>query len=135
MHFRRRGFGEVASSLAMLMVTMTILGGLSIVSMQSIRSANTILSRGSQSQAQDAGLLFTLVSAKSNATGSYLWLYNYGWTTGRITHIYLNGGILDGWNSSCPILNPGTLCVVHFSQETGGNLTILIGSRSLVVAL
>ncbi len=119
----------------MLMVTMSILGGLSLVSLQSIRSASSILTQGSQAQAQDAGMLFTLVSARSNASGAYVWLFNYGWTTGRITEVYLNGGMAGDWTSSCPIINPGSLCVVHLSQTTGGNLTILFGSKSLVVSL
>jgi hypothetical protein len=118
----------------MLMVTMSILGGLSLVSMQSIRSASNMLAQGSQAQAQDAGLLFTVLSVQSNTSGAYVWLYNYGWSSGRVTEVFLDGGIVSGWSSSCPTIKPGSLCVVHLPQRTGGSVTIQFGSKNIVVS-
>ncbi len=119
----------------MLMVTISIIGGLSLVSLQSIRSASNILAQGSQAQARDAGMLFTLVSAQTNTSGVYVWLFNYGWTAGHISDVYVNGGLIGGWSSSCPSINPGSLCVVHLPPATGGNVSILFGSKSLVISI
>jgi len=133
---RRSGIGEVVSSLTMLMVTISILGGLSFVSLETIRNASSVIAQGAQAQAQDAGLLLTLVSARSNVTGGYIWLYNYGWVTGRVTGVYLDGGQVVGWTSSCPALSPGSLCVVRVPPSSStGNLSIVFGSRSIAVSL
>jgi hypothetical protein len=119
----------------MLVVTMAILGGLSAVSIASLRSANAALVTDSQEAVSDTGLLLTVAATQANSTGSYLWLFNYGWVAGRLTSVYLNGGLLGGWLSTCTPLQARSICSLSLPPDTHGGLTIFFGHRSISVTL
>ncbi len=96
----RPGVSEVVSSLAVLAITIALLGAVGAVALGSIRSSGNFLSSGSQNAARDYGLLLSLVSVQSNSSGSFAWVYNYGWVQGTVSAAYLNGGLVE-WSSTC----------------------------------
>ena len=73
---------EVVSSLAVLMITIALLGAVGAVALGSVRSSGSLLSSSSQAAAREDGLLLALVSVQSNSSGSYAWVYDYGWVQG-----------------------------------------------------
>jgi len=133
---RRRGaISEVVASVAMLVVTMAVLGGLGILSMGSIRSADGLLLSGSQSAANDAGVLLTVVSTQSNSSGTYVWFFDYGWTPARLSSVYLDGGLVTGWATSCSPVHVREMCSLALPAETHGAVSVLFGSRSVALTL
>jgi hypothetical protein len=135
LQFERRAIGEIVSSLSMLAITIAVLGGFGILSMQSIKSSSSILTNGAQEAARDAGLLLTLVSVETNSSGTFVWLFNYGWESRSITSVYLNGGILQGWSSSCLPIRAKSLCTINLSQNIRGEVTVFFGVKSIAVSL
>ena len=135
MRRRHRGVSEVVSSVTMLAITIAVLGGVGLISLGSLRSANAILLSGSQNAANEAGVLLTLVSTQNNSTGTYVWLFNYGWAEGRITSAYLNGGLASGWTSTCGALAPEQMCVVTLPPATHGALAIEFGARTISLTI
>ncbi len=122
---------EVVSSLAILVVTIALLGGISVVALGSVRSSGSLLSSSSQGAAREYGLLLALVSVQSNSSGSYAWVYNYGWMPGTLTAAYLNGGLVK-WSSSCAgVLEPGRLCAISVPAGAHGEVNIAFGTKSL----
>jgi hypothetical protein len=122
---------EVVSSLAVLMITIALLGGIGVVALGSVRSSGNLLSLSSQGAARDYGLLFALVSVQSNSSGAYAWVYNYGWAQGTLSAAYLNGGLVR-WSSSCAgVLQPGALCAISVPAGTHGEVSIVFGTKSL----
>src|SRR5579864_3923138 len=97
---RRAGVSEIVSSLAVLMITVALLGAIGVVALGSVRSSGSLLSSSSRGAARDYGLLLALVSVESNSSASFAWVYDYGWVAGTLTSAYLNGGAV-GWSSSC----------------------------------
>ena len=91
---------ELVSSLAVLMITIALLGAIGVVALGSIRSSGGLLSSSSQGAAREEGLLLALVAVQSNSSGSYAWVYDYGWVQGTLTAAYLDGGLVK-WSSSC----------------------------------
>ena len=132
---RRSAISEVMASVAMLVVTMAVLGGLGILSMGSIRSADGLLLSGSQSAANDAGVLLTVVSTQSNSSGTYVWFFDYGWTPARLSSVYLDGGLISGWTTSCSPLPVREMCSLALPAETHGAVSVLFGSRSVALTL
>jgi len=121
----------VVSSLAVLMVTIALLGGIGIVALGSVRSSGSLLSSSSQGAAREFGLLLSLVTVQSNSSGSYAWVYNYGWVQGTLTAVYLNGGLVK-WVSSCAgVLQPGSVCAISVPSGEHGEVSIVFGTKSL----
>ncbi len=131
----RSAISEVVASVAMLVVTMAVLGGLAVLSLGSIRSADDVLLSGSQSAAGSAGVLLTVVSTQSNSSGTYVWLFDYGWTPARLSSVYLAGGVLGGWASTCSPLPVKEMCSLALPPDTHGAVSILFGSRSISLTL
>ena len=128
---RRRAVSEVVSSLAILMITIALLGGIGAVALGSIRSSGSLLSLSSQGAASQYGLLVAVVSVQSNSTGTFAWVYDYGWVQGAITAAYLNGGLVR-WTSSCGgVVHPGALCAISLASGEHGQVSMLFGTKSL----
>ena len=119
------------SSLAVLMITIALLGGIGIVALGSVRSSGSFLSLSSQDQAREYGLLVALVSVQSNSSGSYAWLYNYGWVQGRLTATWLNGGLVQASSSCAGVLRPGDYCMVSIPSGIHGEVSLVFGSKSM----
>jgi len=132
---RSRGVSEVVSSVTMLAITVAVLGGVGLISIGSLRSANAVLLSGSQNAENEAGVLLSLVSTQGNSSGTYVWIFNYGWAEGRITSVYLNGGIESGWKSTCGALRPEQLCFVELPPATTGSLVVEFGARTISISL
>ncbi len=131
----RPGVSEVVSSLAVLMVTIALLGGIGAVAFGSVRSSGGLLSLSSQGAAREYGLLVALVSVQSNSTGTFAWLYNYGWAEGTLSAAYLNGGLVK-WSSSCAgVLEPGRLCAISVPAGSHGEVNVVFGTKSLGFAV
>ena len=122
---------EVVSSLAILMVTIALLGGIGAVALGSIRSSGNLLSLSSQAAATQAGVLVAVVSVQSNSTGTYAWIYDYGWVQGTLSAAYIDGGTVK-WSSTCGgVLRPGGLCAVYLPSGEHGQVNMVIGTKSL----
>lgn len=130
-----RGVSEVVSSVAMLAITIAVLGAVGAISLGSLRSANGVLLSGSQNAASDAGVLLTIVGEQSNATGTYVWLFNYGWVPGHLTAVYVDGGAASGWASDCSTLKPQGMCSVKLAAGTKGSVTIDLGDRTVSLSV
>jgi hypothetical protein len=126
---------EVVSSVAMLAITIAVLGGVGVISLGSLRSANALLLSGSQDAASADGVLLTVVSTQENASGSYVWLFNYGWTPAHLSQVYLDGGQVLGWTSTCAALQPKGICFVRLPPDDDGSVTIAFGARTVSLAL
>jgi len=126
---------EVVSSLAVLMVTVALLGAIGVVALGSVRSSGSLLSSSSQGAAKEDGLLLALVSVQTNSSGSYAWVYDYGWVQGTLSGAYLNGGLVN-WSSSCGgVLRPGALCAISIATGAQGEVSIVFGTKSLDFAV
>jgi len=122
---------EVVSSLAVLMITIALLGAIGAVALGSVRSSGGLLSSSSQGAAREDGLLVALVSVQSNSSGSYAWLYDYGWAQGALSAAYLNGGLVR-WSSSCSgVFQPGKVCAISIPAGVHGEVSIVFGTKSL----
>jgi hypothetical protein len=122
---------EVISSLAVLAVTIALLGGISAVALGSVRNAGGLLAANSQGAAKDYGVLLALVSVRSNASGAYAWIYDYGWVQGQLSAAYLDGGLVR-WSSTCGgVIEPGRMCAVSFPPGEHGQVSITFGTKSL----
>jgi hypothetical protein len=122
---------ELVSSLLVLMITIALLGAISVVALGSIRSSGGLLSSSSQGAAREDGLLLALVAVQSNSSGSYAWVYDYGWVQGTLTAAYLNGGLVK-WSSSCAgVLEPGKVCDISVPPGQKGEVSIVFGAKSL----
>lgn len=132
---KRWGVSEVVSSLVVLGITIAVLGAVGVAAVGSVRTSGQSLSRSSDAQAEAAGLLLSLVSVQSNSTGSYAWVYNYGWVRGS-----LSGASLDGaqvaWSSSCGGgIPPHGYCEVSTPPGKHGEVTLTFGPKSLDYAV
>ena len=130
----RRGIGEVVGSLSMLAVTLALLGGASAVALLSIQSATSLLeSRGAQQQRQ-AGTLVTVVGSQENQTADYIWLYDYGWVSGAVQGVYLDGAAVN-WTADCGSDWTHSLCVVVLPALSHGQVTVVIDGESVVASV
>lgn len=132
---RSRGISEVVSSVTMLAITITVLGGVGLISLGSLRSANAVLLAGSQDAANGAGVLMTVVGTQSNSSGTYVWLFNYGWESARLTSVYINGGLVSDWTSTCATLQPKAMCDVNLGPGAQGSVTIDFGDRTVSLSV
>lgn len=115
----------------MLLVTMALLGGVSAVAVLSLRSAAGLVEGSASQQAQSIGELVAVLSSERNSTGSYIWLFNYGWAGAPINSVYANGAP-TGW-TSCGVVASGALCTVVLPAGTSGTITIVLGGKSIAV--
>jgi hypothetical protein len=132
---KSRGVSEVISSVSMLAITIAVLGGVGLISLGSLRSANGVLLTGSQNAVSEEGVLLTVVSTQSNSSGSFVWLFNYGWTEAKLTSVYLDGGLLQGWTSTCSALQPKDMCVIQMPARTHGAVSIEFGARTVSLSI
>src|SRR5439155_26329909 len=86
--FSRRGIGEIAGSLSILVVTMALLTTASFLSFVSVKAGASMLTAGAEGEARAAGELVGVVATQSNDTGSYVWLFNYWWDDAAISSSY-----------------------------------------------
>jgi len=122
---------EIVSSLAVLMITIALLGAIGVVALGSIRSSGGLLSSSSQGAAREEGVLLALVSVQSNSSGTYAWVYNYGWVQGTLSAAYLDGGLVK-WSSSCAgVMQPGKVCAVAVAAGVHGEVSMVFGAKSL----
>jgi len=125
------GVSEIVSSLAVLMITIALLGAIGVVALGSVRSSGSLLSSSSQGAAREDGLLLALVSVQTNSSGSFAWVYDYGWVQATLSAAYFNGGLVK-WSSSCGgVLRPGGLCAISLPEEAQGEVSIVFGTKSL----
>jgi hypothetical protein len=128
--FSRRGIGEIAGSLSMLVVTMGLLTTASFLSFVSVKAGASMLTAGAESEAIAAGQLVGVVATQSNITGSYVWLFNYGWEEAAISRTYgQNAAPL----SSCGLVSQNSMCVLSFPPGTRGEVTLFIGANTIEV--
>ncbi len=131
----KTGVGEVVSSLSMLAITIALLGSLSFISLQSIKSAVSSITSNSGQAAAEAGVLLRVVATQQNSTGSFVWLFDYGWKAASITSVSANGVILQGWSSSCVPVQQKGMCVVRLPASVQGDVTLVFGGRNVAVPL
>jgi FlaG/FlaF family flagellin (archaellin) len=132
---RSRAVSEVVSSVSMLAITIAVLGAAGVISLGSLRSANAVLLTGSQDAASADGVLLTVVSTQANSSGSYVWLFNYGWTPAHLTGVYLDGGQIDVSTTSCSQLQPRGICYLCLQPGVHGAVTIAFGLRTATLTL
>lgn len=135
LRFGRSGLGEVVSSLSMLAVTMALLGSFSFLSLQSIKSAVESIATNAGEAATEAGVLLRVVATQQNTTGSFVWVFNYGWERTKITSVYVDGDILQGWSSSCVPVHEKEMCVVRLPSSVQGDVTLVFGGKRIAVPI
>ena len=114
----------------MLVVTMALLTTASFLSFVSVKAGASMLTAGAEGEAIATGQLVGVVAIQTNITGSYIWLFNYGWEDAAIIRTY---GHATAPLSSCGLVRQGSMCVVSFSPGTKGTVTLLVGANSLEV--
>lgn len=130
MKFSRRGIGEIAGSLSMLVVTMGLLTTASFLSFVSVKAGASMLTAGAEGEALAAGQLVGVVATQSNITGSYVWLFNYGWEGAAISKTY---GQTAPPLASCGLISLNSMCVLSFPAGTRGEVTLLVGANTIEV--
>lgn len=130
----RPAVGEVAGSVSMLAITIALLGGASYLAFSSINGAAAMVGGSAQEEARQAGVLLTVVGSQSNATGTYLWLLDYGWESVPVGSVLVDAQSVL-WSASCSGDWAGSLCVLVLPPGASGPITVVVGGRSLEVAL
>jgi hypothetical protein len=128
---RRRGLSEIVSSLAVLGVTVALLGVVGYLALGSVRTSGSLLSSGAQGDAKESGLLLALVSVQTNSTGDYAWVFNYGWVPGTASAAYLNGGLVNLSSTCGGLLEPGGMCAFSTPAGEHGEVSLVFGAKSL----
>lgn len=129
----RRGIGEVVGSVSMLAVTVALLSVAAFVGAYSIRSAASVITTSNLQRQRDSGILVSVVATVSNSTGTFVWLYDYGWAGAPLESIFVNGSVTR-W-SLCGELVAGGVCAVEVPPGTHGQLTIVAGGVSIAAAV
>lgn len=130
----RPGIGEVIGSVSMLVITMALLGSASYLALASINGAAAMVDRSASQQSRDSGVLLSVVGSQSNASGTYLWVFDYGWQGAPIGAVYLDAQTVD-WSSDCGGDWAGSMCVIALSPGSAGLVTIVIGGKSVEVSV
>lgn len=130
----RAAVGEVVGSVSMLAITIALLGGASYLAFSSINGAAAMVGGSAQQEARAAGLLVSVVGSQSNATGTYVWLLDYGWESSPLGPV-LVGDRPVSWSTTCTGDWSGTLCVLTLPPGAYGPMTVVIGGKSLEVSL
>ena len=120
--------------MSMLAITIALLGGASYLALSSIDGAVTMVGGSAQQEAKDAGLLVAVVGSQANATGTFVWLLDYGWESTSVGSVLVDARPV-AWSSSCGSDWAGELCVVTLPPDATGPATVVIGGKSLEVPL
>ncbi len=104
-----------------------------MISVLSVRSAATLESSSAKNEARSIGELVEVVSTQVNSSGSFIWLYNYGWVDAPVTSVYVHGSRV-AW-ASCGTITHGSSCVVALPPGTRGMVTAVLGDKTLAVDL
>ena len=118
----------------MLAITVALLGAASYLAFSSINGAAAMVGGSAQQEARQAGLLVSVVGSQSNATGTYVWLLDYGWESSPVGLVLVNARPV-AWSTTCAGDWSGALCVVVLPPGTNGPATLVVGGKSLEVSL
>lgn len=118
----------------MLAITMALLGGASFLALLSIHNAAGLVDRSAREQERDAGVLLDVVGSQSNSSGTYVWIYDYGWESAPVQSVFLAAEQVR-WSTTCSGDWSGSLCVVVLPQATSGLLTIVVGGKSVEASI
>ena len=129
----RRGIGEVIGSVSMLAVTIALLAGASTVAVFSIKDASSLIQDSNRAAQRDVGVLVSVLGVQRNGTGTFVWLYDYGWASEPVKAVYIAGETIP-WTSSCGSSWSGSLCLVSTPSTQGGELTLVIGGFSIAAS-
>lgn len=124
------GIGEVIGSVSMLAITMALLAGTSAIALLSIHNAASLVSGAGQQQQREVGLLVSVVGTQSNSSGTYLWIYDYGWVSAPVQTV-LVGAKQTRWSTTCEGDWTRSLCEVILPEATDGQVTLVIGGVSV----
>lgn len=130
----RPAVGEVVGSVSMLAITIALLSGASYLALTSINGAANVVGGSAQQQAREAGLLLEAVGSQSNATGTFVWLLDYGWESSPVSSVLVDAKPVP-WSTSCLGDWSGKLCVVKLPPGAVGPTTIVLGGESLEVSV
>jgi len=119
---------------SMLAVTIALLAGASAVAVLSITDASRLVQSSSQAEQRDAGVLVTIVASQANQSGTYVWLYDYGWTSGPVGAVYVEGQPVH-WSSTCGDDWTGDVCYISIVPPASGVLTVLVGGVSIAATV
>lgn len=117
----------------MLAITMALLGGASAVALTSVHDAASLLAHTGEQESREAGILVAVVSSQTNSSGTYIWLYDYGWVSADVQGASLNGAS-SSWSSSCQGQWAHSICVVTLPPSTG-QATIFVGGVTVVASV
>ncbi|MDV3276956.1 MAG: hypothetical protein LYZ69_00640 [Nitrososphaerales archaeon] len=126
----RPGIGEVVGSVSMLAITIALLAGTSAVALLSIHNAAELVSTAGEQRQREAGMLVDVVGTQSNSSGTYVWLYDYGWESAPVQAVFINGETAS-WSFNCGGDWSGSLCIVSLPAAEKGQVTIVMGGVSL----
>ena len=120
----------MAGSVSMLAVTIALLAGGSAVALLSIRNGAGLVQAADSKRASQAGVLVEVVASQSNGSGTFVWLFNYGWVGAPISDVYMDGrGV--GWSSNCSTAAPGRLCVLVLPPGSTGEMDVVMDGVSV----
>jgi hypothetical protein len=118
----------------MLAVTVALLAGASTIAVLSIRSASSLVQGSSQEAQRNAGMLVSVLATQTNSSGTFVWLYDYGWTSAPVKGVYVNGQAAS-FSSSCGADWSGRVCVLSISPPSRGDLTVVVGGISIAATV
>jgi hypothetical protein len=130
----RPGIGEVVGSVSMLAITMALLAGTSAIALLSIHNAAQLVSNSGEQKQREAGMLVNVVGTQSNSSGTYIWLYDYGWESAPIQSVFVNGENVS-WSFTCNGDWSGSLCALSLPVAQRGQVTIVMGGISLAASV
>jgi hypothetical protein len=129
----RKGIGEVVGSVSMLAVTVALLSGAALVGAYSVRDAASMITASNLQKQRDSGVLVSVIATSSNSTGTFVWLYDFGWEGAPLESVFVNGNAIS-W-SLCRELTVGGVCVVEVAPGSHGQLTIVAGDISIAASV
>ena len=120
--------------MSMLAVTIGLLAGASVVGILSIRDASNLIQGSSQGEQRDVGVLVSVLTTQTNGSGTYVWLYDYGWVSEPVRAVYAEGEAVP-WTTSCGADWSNGLCFLATDRPVSGELTIVIGGFSIATTV
>jgi len=118
----------------MLAITMALLGGASFMALLSVRNGAVTVGDNAQRQALQAGVLLNVVGTQTNSSGTYVWLFDYGWEGPPVSSVHLGAQEVQ-WSTTCGGRWAGSLCVVKVPGSITGVLTVIVGGVSIEAAV
>jgi hypothetical protein len=126
--------GEVIGSVSMLAVTIGLLAGASAIAVLSIHDASSLVQNANQSAQRDAGVLISVLTTQSNSSGTFVWLYDYGWASEPVKMVYVAGQPV-AWTSNCGNSWSRSMCVVTIPAHVKGEVTVMVGGISIAATI